>query len=256
MADDANPRIFVGANGPPEPIKVLTPYEATKIHADDLLIEGRNWADGAKCESQAHADEISRLIDDLNKGADAMDGARVKEKAPLDEQIAEIQDRYNLYIAPLKNKKPGKIFLAIDSLKATLKPFLDAEAKRIADAAAEAKRIADEAAAKAAEALRAAPRENLGAREAAEELMEVARLAEKDANRAAKTKAHARGGSRAIGLTTHYIAEITDRKATLLHYVVRQPDALAECLRILAQVDVDAGQRQIPGVTVRTETRL
>jgi hypothetical protein len=256
MADDANPRIFVGANGPPEPIKVLTPYEATKIHLDDLLLEARNWADSAKVETQAQADEISRLIDDLNQGAQAMDGARVKEKEPLDEQIAEIQDRYNAYIAPLKNKKPGKAFTAIDALKITLKPFLD---RLAAEKLAEASRLREEAEAKiaaATAAARAAQPDNLESREAAEVLIEDARLAEKAANRALNDKAQAKGGLRALGLKTYFRAEITDPKACATHYWTTRKADLLEFLQGLAQADCDAKRRQVPGVVYHEETRL
>lgn len=241
----------IGHNGAP-----LSPWESTKIHLDDLLLEARNWADSAKVETQAHADEISRLIEDLNLGAQAMDGARVQEKAPLDQQIEEIQDRYNLYIAPLKNKKPGKAFLAIDALKSALKPFLDAEKARKDAEAAEARRIAQAAQEAAQAAVRAAQPDNLEAREEAESLVEAARLADKAANRAAADKAHASGGSRAMGLRTHFRAEITDPKACLIFYASTRRDDLMAFLLRLAQADVDAKRRQIPGVTVIEETRL
>lgn len=241
----------VGHNGAP-----LTPYEAVKIHLEDLLLEARNWADGEKVENQAQADEISRLIEDLRLGEKAADEARIAEKAPFDEQIAEIQERFNVYIAPLKNKKPGKVPVAVEVLKAALKPFLEAEKARKDAEAAEARKIAEAAQEAAAAAMRAAAADNLAEREAAEALVEDARNAERAANRAAGDKAHANGGSRAMGLRTYYRAEITEPKAALIHYAANQREALLSLLLSLAQADVNQGKRQIPGVTVHEETRL
>jgi uncharacterized membrane protein YqiK len=241
----------IGHNNPP-----LSPYETVTLHLDGLLLETRNWADGSGVENQSQADEVSRLIEDLRQGEKAADEARVQEKAPLDRQIEEIQDRYNLYIAPLKNKKPGKVPVAIEALKATLKPFLD---KLAAEKAAEAERLRKEAEAKAqaaAEAARAASVDNLEAREAAEDLADAAEEAARIASRAENDKAQAKGGSRALGLRTVYRAEITDPKAALIHYVGAQREAVLACLLSLAQTDVNQGKRQIPGVTVHTETRL
>lgn len=240
----------IGHNNPP-----LTPYESVKIHVEDLALEARNWADGAKVENQAQADEISRLIEDLRLAMQAADKARIKENEPFDQGKAEVQERYNNLIADTKTKK-GIAVLAIDSLKAALKPFLDAEKAR-KDAEAEVARKAALAAQEAATAaLRAAQTDNLQSREDAEALVEAARVATKNANIAANDKAQAKGGSRALGLRTYCRAEITDPKACLVHYAVTRREDMLEFLLGLAQADVDAKRRQIPGVTVHEETRL
>lgn len=251
MADDANPRVVIGDNQPPP-----TPYEAVKLHMDDLLLEARNWADNAAVETQGQADEISRLIDDLNKAVKAADEARVKEKAPFDEIVQEIQDRYNAYIAPAKNKQPGKITVAIDALKATLKPYLDklAAEKRAAEEAA--RRAAEEAAQKAAEAMRAAEATDLAAREEAERLAGLAARAEAEAKRAASDKAHAHGGERAMGLKKTFTPQMIDAKAALLHYLNTQPETIKAYLLTLAEQDVRAGKRQIPGFEIIEGTKL
>jgi hypothetical protein len=49
----------------------------------------------------------------------------VKEGEPFKVKLDEIQARYNVYIAPTKNKVPGKVPVAMEALKAALKPFLD-----------------------------------------------------------------------------------------------------------------------------------
>lgn len=249
---DANPRIFEGANNPPEP----TPWEAVKVNLDDLLLEARNWADGKVAETQPQADEISRLMEDIQRGLDAADTARLDEKKPYDDKINEIQARYNVYVAPLKNKIPGKGPLAISALKASLAPYLkklEDEKRAAADAA---RKAAEDAANAAAEAMRKADASNLEAREAAEELVEAARLAGTAAKRAENDKAHALGGSRAKGLRSVWTAHMTDRKAALFHYLVQQPDAVVALLQKLADADVFAGKRTIPGFDVKEERVL
>lgn len=134
----------MGHNMPPEPVAAeSSPFDAVKVNMEDYLTEARNWADGKAVENQAQADEISRLIEDLRLAADAADKVRIAEKKPLDDAIDEIQGRYNPYIAGIKAKvkDPGKVAVAIDALKSTLKVYLDAEAAKQA-AAAEAARLA------------------------------------------------------------------------------------------------------------------
>lgn len=247
-----NPRVAIGDNAAPDP------FGAIRVNLDDLLIEAHNYADGAVVENQAQADEASRLIDELRKGGYAADDLRALEKAPLDEQIEEIQTRYNEYIAGLKTKhsKPGKVVRAIDALKAAVKPYLDrleaerrAEAERARLAAEEAQRIASDAA-------RAAQAHDLAAQEAAEELVTAARQAEAAAKQIENERPQARGGDRAMGLRKTYTPVIVDRKACLTHYVVTQPETVAAFLLTLAKADVRAGKRQLPGVRVDEGTVL
>jgi hypothetical protein len=242
----------IGANRPPEP----TPYEAVKTHLDDLLTEARNWADGAEVENQAQADEVSRLIEDLRLGLQAADKARVEEGEPFRVKLDEIQTRFNVYIAPTKNKVPGKVPVAMEALKAALKPYLDRLAAEKRAREIEAQRIADEAAQKAAEAAKAALAADLASREEAAALEAAAHAAQAAATKAANDKAQARGGSRAMGLTTYYVAVLTDRKAALLHFVQTQPEEITACLQRLADVDVRNGKRSVPGFSVEPRTRL
>lgn len=240
----------VGDNKPP------SPFDTVKVHMEDLLTEARNWADGVKVETQAQADDVSRLIEDLRLALDAADDVRKEEKRPLDDQIAEIQDRYNVYIAPLKNKTPGKLPLAMDALKAVLKPFLDAqEGARLA----EAKRLREEqevAAALAAKALRAAAPDNLEAREEAEELVTQAAQLAAQAKATEAARPMARGGSRGLGLKKTYTAEIENPRTLLLHYWEQNREPIVACLLAMAQADVDRHVHTIPGVKVNEGTRL
>lgn len=242
----------IGHNGAPE----ADPWEGLKVHLDDLLSEAHNWADGTNVENQAQADEASRLIDDLNKAAKLAEAQRVAEKEPHDKAISEIQGRYNPYIADPKTKNPGKVWKAIDALKAAVKPYLE---RLKAEQEAEAKRRreeAEKAAAEAAAAVKAAAANDLAAQEEAEAKIKAAEHAQADAKRAENAKAQARGGSRAMGLRTVSVAHLTDRKAALLHYVATRPDEIVSTLQRLADQDVREGKRSIPGFDVREETRL
>lgn len=245
-------RLGIGGNDPP----VMTPFEAISIHLDDLLLEASNWADASGVKNQAQADEISRLIEDLRLGLQAADEARVIEGEPHKLVLDEIQARFNVYIAPVKNKVPGKIPVAIEALKATLKPFLDKLRAEQMAREAEARRVADEAARRAAEAARVADLTDLPARQAALALEAEAQAAQAAANRAANDRAQAKGGSKAMGLTRTYTPVMIDRKAALIHYASTRADDLASFLQRLAETDCREGKRQIPGFRVDEGTRL
>ena len=250
MDKDINIRVAIGDNAPP------TPFDAIRDHLDDLLTEAHNWADGTLVDSQAQADEASRLIDDLRKGAKAADDLRVDEKRPLDEAAAEIQARYGVYIADPKNKAPGKVWRAIDALKAAVKPYLDRlEAKRRAEAE-RARLAAEEALRVAGEAARAAQAHDLAAQEAAEELVTAARQADAAAKQIENARPQARGGERAMGLRKTFTPVIIDRRACLAHYCATQPETVAAFLLTLAEADVRAGKRQLPGVRVDEGSKL
>lgn len=231
----------------------ITPFEALTIDVEDLLVETKNWADGTPAETQEQVDEIARLVDDLNDRAKLLEAERVKEKKPLDDQIQAIQDRFNVYLAPLKNKVKGKIPLAIDALNAAKRPFLikleqELEAKREA-ARKEAQRLADEAAA----AARAADAANLAEREAADAKIAEAEAAAKAAKAAEQTKAHAHGGGRAQGLRTKIVAEVTDMRTAVAWYWKDQPGEFTALVLRLAEIDARQNRRVAEGVTFREE---
>lgn len=234
-----------------------TPFDLIVESIEDLIGEARNYADGVAVETQGQADDISRIIEGLNQNAKALDAERVVEKAPLDKQIAAIQDRYNLWIADRKNKNPGKVWKAIDALKACLQPYLakleaaKREAERIAREEAEAK------AREAQEAIKAAAANDLTGREEAEEKVKAAAIAEAAAKAAASDKAHAVGGSRAMGLRSVWRAAVIDPHAAAGHYWKTNPDAFTGLLQKLADDDVRSGKRSgIPGVEIHEERVL
>ena len=233
----------------------ISPFEALTIDIDDLLLEARNWCDGEAATTQAQVDEIARLKDELADRAKLLEAERVTEKKPLDDQIAAIQDRFNVWLAPLKNKKPGKIPVALDALDAAKRPFLLAEeakleAKRAA-ARAEAQRLADEAAAKA----RAAAAHDLTAREEAEAKVAEAEAAARAAKAADAERAHAHGSGRAQGLRSRTVAQITDLNAAVRFYWTDDATPFRELVQRLADADARANRRAADGkgVTFREE---
>jgi hypothetical protein len=240
-----------------EPIHLTnaTPFDLIAEHLEGLIDEARNFADGEPVVNQGQADAVSALIESLRIAAKDADAERVRENKPHDDAKAAVQARYNVWIAPSTNKVPGKAFKAIDALKACLQPFLaklDAEKREAERVAREA---ADKAAKDAADAMRAAAANDLQAREAAEALIVDAEAAAKLAKAAAGDKAHATGGSRAMGLRSVWKAELKDAQIAAGFFWKRDPSVFNAFLQKLADEDVRAGKRSIPGFDV-TETRV
>jgi hypothetical protein len=241
----------IGHNRPPEP----TPFEAVKVHIEDLWTEACNWADGAKIENQQQADAVAKLIEDFRQAHAAADEARKAENKPFDDGKAAVQAKFAPLIADTKGQQ-GLTVKAMAALKATLTPWLlkIEQQKRAAEQAAreEAERKAREA----AEAMRSADAANLAERDAAEQKVIEANIADAAAKFAANDKAHAKGDGRAIGLRRSYRPILTDRKAALMHYAASRPDELVSFLCQLAETDVREGKRQIPGFDVIEEARV
>jgi hypothetical protein len=240
-----------------EPIHLTnaTPFDLIADHLEDLIAEARNFADGEPVSNQGQADAVSALIENLRIAAKDADAERVRENKPHDDAKAAVQAKYAPLIADPKNKNPGKVWKAIDALKACLQPYLaklDAEKREAERIAREA---ADKAAKDAADAMRAAPANDLQAREQAEALIADAEAAQKVAKAAAGDKAHATGGSRAMGLRSVWKAELKDAQIAAGFFWKRDPSVFNAFLQKLADEDVRSGKRSIPGFDV-TETRV
>lgn len=130
--DDANPRVALGDNNPPEPITGFDRFEANakeaaekssekvegrkavETHVVDLLTEAANWGDGAAVVDQAQADSVGRLHRMLQDAVTLVDDTAAKEKKPLNDAIAEIANWQNGYTAKgLKTKPDGKLTKAL-----------------------------------------------------------------------------------------------------------------------------------------------
>lgn len=232
----------IGHNGAP-----ADPFDALKVHADDLLDQVRTIA---AVENEEQLSAVNALAEDLRDAEKALEAERVARKKPHDDAIAEIQATFNVYLAPLANKTvKGKIPLALDAIKKAKEPYLQEQDRLRREAAEKARLAAEEAARIAAEAARAAAGEDMEAREEAEVLVVQAQAMARNATRAETAT------TKGTGLRSVWVPELTDATAALKHYIARNPDAVKEFLRDLARKDVSAGIRTIPGFEVREERR-
>lgn len=228
-------------NNPPDP------FDALAVHANDLIDNARGVTPVTSAEQ---LEAVKTLEGELKDAADLLEKMRVEKKKPLDEQIADIQTTFNVYLAPLTNKTvKGKIPLALDALKKAREPYQQ-EQDRIKREAAEAARLkAEEAARLAAEAARAAQADDLEAREEAEALIQSAAAAQRNAARAEKAT------TTGTGLRSYWVADLVDPMAALKHYMVVRNDELKAWLNEMARKDVAGPIRTIPGFEVREERR-
>lgn len=238
-----NPRAVIGGNMPPEP----TPYERAEKEVSDLYEEARLWLDGKPITSQAMADDLGNLLNMIRAAEKRADQARAAEKKPHDDAAKAVQARYK----PLLERAS----LAADTCKKALAPWLKKLADEKEAAAKKAREDAEQKAWAAQEAMRAAREEaDLAAREEAERLVKEAKRAEKAANKAERSTATAGGAmGRAVGLRTVHVPVMTDAREAARHYWQAAPDEIHALLQTLAERDVRAGKRQIPGFEIREE---
>lgn len=257
-----NPRAVAGGNNPPpdEPEPKLIPtWTGVQIQMDDLLTEAANWADGTPIANQEQADAVARLRQLLQDAAKLADEARVAEKAPHDKIIDEIQKRYNRYIAPMQNKHPGTVSLAVKALGNTLSVWLNklAEEKRQREDAARKK--AEEAAAAAQEARKALETTtDLVESDEAAALLDAAEDAAKELRAVEREKVQAKGEFRATGLRSTWTGKLIDGQGgtVLSYYAKRYPERVKAFLQTMIDEDVKAGVRSIPGVAITEEKHV
>jgi hypothetical protein len=228
------------ANAPADPATLF------KEEVDDLLLEARNYLDGEPIANEQQAEAVSSLLNRLRRVAKDADEARKTEKKPHDDAAKAVQAKWTPII--------DKAALASSTAKQALAPWLRrVEEKQRAEA--EAARVEAERLARIAAEAHSTASGNLQASEDAERLLKAAEAARKDAAKADKAKAHAKGGERAVGLRSVWTPTLTDACLALKHYRERQPELLKEWLVEQAERDVRAGARSIPGFDV-TEARV
>jgi hypothetical protein len=237
-----NPRVVIGGNGPPEP----TPFERAEETVTDLYDEAKLWLDGAKVDNQDLADGIANLLNFLRSAEKQADTARTEEKAPHLEAGRAVDAKYKPLLDMTKR--------ATDACKKALAPWLvELENKRAA-AAQKAREEAEEKARIAQEALRSTDAANLEARAQAEALVDEAKKANRTASRIENNTSKVGGAvGRAVSLRTHYAAEVTDANAFTRFIWLNYRADMAEFLGGFAKQLVDAGKRDLPGVTVHEE---
>jgi len=240
-ADDLPPAP-IGDNNPP-----ADPFEAIRVHLDDLVTEARNWADGTAITTDAQADEISRLIDGLRKGEKVADDLRKQTKQPHMDAAKAVDERFKPMLTAADR--------AIAATKKTIAAWLELKERQKREAEEAARAAAQAAARKAAMDRALVDETNLESQERAAEATTAAEDLAKAARKIERETVAARGGSRAMTLRTYYTARLTNRRDALFHYVSAQPEAFEEFLLKLAQADVNRGVRTIPGVAVDEDRR-
>lgn len=253
---DLSDRDQLGANLPPAEPKP-DPRAAHVLNIEGYLLESANWLDGSKIENEGQAEAVKKLRDSLQEAADAADEQRKVEKEPHDDAITEIQGFWNPFIAPLTNKKPGTVSLAIKACSNALTTWLLAEDAKKEAAAKIARDAADAASKVARDALAAASvSSDLGAREEAEQQVVVAQQAERAATQVERSKPSVTGFGRAASLRDNWVCAVADETAALRHYWDRNRPALVAAALEIAKAEVRAGVRTIPGFTITNERRL
>jgi len=247
-SDDMLTVAGIGHNGAPEP----TPFDHSEQEILDLYTEAKNWLDGEPVTTQAVADQVQKLMDNLRKAAKTADERRVTENKPYDEAKAAVQAKYAPLIADTKSMK-GKTVLGIEACKEALKPFLLEQERQKRETAEAARQEANRQREAAEAAIRASREADLTQREEAERLLLEAKKSEATAIRAENDKAQAKGSGRAASLRTRSVAEVSDMTVFARFVWGEHRDIIEDWLTGFAQKKVDAGAVVIPGVTIREE---
>ena len=210
----------LGHNNPP-------PFEAWSIHIEELFEIANGIGEAANDEQEAALDG---LLDDFRKAKRDADKERAAEKKPHDDAAKAVQAKWKPLI--------DRCDIGADAIKKALTPY------RVAK-----QNAADEAARKAreqAEAERLAALEAFKSDDLEQRLEAEAKAAQAKALQAQANKIE----NAATGLRSTWSAEITDRKAALLHYIKEKPEAFEALIQQLASQDArnEATRRDIPGV--------
>lgn len=214
----------IGGNNPP-------PDAAFGLHIDGLFSLLSDTLAGGEVSNDEQEAAIDGLLDEFRKAGKDADKARAEEKKPHDDAAKAVQAKWK----PILDKAAR----GMDACKDALTPYRTAKQRAKDEAARKAHEEAEAREKAAQEALRAS--DDLEARYEAEQNLEAARKLTAVANRIDRS---------ATGLRTYWEAEVTDRKAALLHYIKEQPDEFSALIQTLADRDArnDATRRAIPGV--------
>ena len=213
-----------GHNNPPA-------EAAFGLHIDDLFSLLSDTLAGGEVSTDEQEAAIDAILDDFRKAYADSEKARKSEKEPHLEAGKQVDAKWK----PIVDKASRGAIACKDALT----PYRTAKQRAKDEAARKARGEAEARQSAAQDALRAA--DDLEAKFAAEQKLE----------RAAKLTAVANKIDRApTGLRTHWEAEITDRKAALLHYIVAAPERFAALIQQLADEDArnEATRRKIPGI--------
>ncbi len=229
----------IGHNTPPDPLAAFS------LHIDDLFEQAQQFLDGTAIESEAQAEDVSRILNMVRKAAKDADEARKAEKKPHDDAAKAVQTRWK----PILEKAD----LAAETAKNALAAFLMKKEAAQRAAAEAARQEAARQAEAAAQAAAVVSNTDLAGLTTVRVLQENAAELTKKAERLDKKPIQARGGERAVSLRTSYRAEITDPVAFgKWLWEHRRADYL-EWLEDVARRECRHGSRGIPGVQVHEE---
>lgn len=241
---DAN-EAGIGHNNPP-------PYDPEalaehKSKADEFLAVTQQWLGLEKIETEEHAAQVTDQIDGLRGLYKKVDGARKAAKKPHDDAGRAVQAAYTPILTKLQR--------AADALKPKLGAYVEAKARREAEAKRKAEDEARREAAAAEKALREAEASgDISAQVEAEEQAKAAEKATKDAQKAPETRVRsATGAGRTMSMRTVKEVEVVNVNVLFLHY--RDHPEVAELLKRLAAADVrakgyDHAADPVPGIKI------
>lgn len=199
------------------------------LHIDDLFSLLSDTLAGGDVTTNEQEAAIDGLLDEFRKASKDADKQRAAEKKPFDDAAKAVQAKWKPII-----EKADRGAMAC---KEALTPYRTAK-----------QHAKDEAARKAREEAEAREAEARKAIQQSEDL-EAKFAAEQDFEAAAKLKAVANKIDRsATGLRTYWEAEITDRKAALLHYLARAPERFEALIQQMADEDARGTRAPVPGV--------
>ena len=238
-----NPRAVAGHNNPPP-----SPLEAAEARIKSLHDEISFWLDGDPIPNQEVADDITNRLAEVREAVKEADAARKAEKQPHDDAAKAVEAAWKPVITSGKRLAD----VCKEALTVWLRKLEDERRQKAEAERREAERLRAEA-----EAAIRASSGNLAAREEAEAQLKEAKQADRAARKVEKAKPSAGTGeiSRAVSLRTVHVVELTDVEAALNHYQTAAPEEFVRLLTTLAERDVRAGKRIIPGFNVREEKR-
>ncbi len=230
-----SPLAMIGHNKPP------SPFEEVETEINGLYEEAGHWLDGAEVDSKESANGIATLLNMLRLAGKDADALHKEEKAPHLKESKAVDDKYR----PMRDKAKQ----AGGACKSALEPWLEKEKAALRAEAEEKRLLAEKAKAEAEAAIQATGPDNLKERAAAEEKVDLAKKLDIDAKSVENAKPNIKNAAgKAIGLKTFYVPEITDAVEAIRHYWPN--DEINAVLIKLAERDVRAGKREIPGFVI------
>ena len=215
-------RIEIGGNAPP-------PDAAMSLHVDDLFSLLSDTLAGGTVSNDEQDAAIDAILDDFRKAGQDAEKIRKAEKEPHLEAGRQVDAKWK----PITDKAAR----GASACKEALTPYRTAKQAAKDEAARKAREEAEARAKAAQDALRKS--DDLETAFAAEQEFEVAQKLVATANKIDRS---------ATGLRTYWEAEITDRKAALLHYIARQPEQFSALIQTLADHDARTTRAPVPGV--------